>query len=128
MIDRSIDDLIDSFFAVAPSIVFHSANTTPVVHGRAVELVCIATGSPVPNITWHSYDGVETVEYTPLEGDTIVDRQFAIRDELFIESTLRFHEITDRQSSMYRCTASNGISEVASASFALNIIGTGKRV
>ena len=113
----------------APSIISHPANTTDALNGDVVEFVCIAYGSPIPDINWYSRSSGDRA-YTAHSSDDVVDDAIMISGKAFRKSTLKLQNLN--ASLWLICSANNGVmgnqteyQHPNNVSFFLNIISRG---
>lgn len=91
-------------FLVAPANLTNVTQDQTVLEGSDLQLVCKASGSPVPTITWVQVfqDGsVSEVQHTG--------------------PSWNFTDITYAKRGTYRCTAANGIGSSVSRKITLNV-------
>lgn len=101
-------------------MVTHPTNTTNVVNGATVEFVCIAYGSPLPDVNWYGRSRNNFV-YT-LYTTGVMDETIIVSGKYFRKSTLTLQNVTVDM--WLTCNSSNGVlgNETNSASFSLSLI------
>ena len=89
-----------------------------------MEFVCVAYGSPIPDINWYSRSSCSDRAYTALSGHDLVDT-IMISGKTFRKSTLKLQNVNTNF--CITCNSSNGVigDTEYNASFFLNIIKKG---
>ena len=86
-----------SFSTVPPVFVIHPTNTTGIA-GSSVNLDCISTGNPKPNIVWYK------------NNKTLPQETLSFIDEISVRSNLHLESLSLSDEGVYRCEASNFLS------------------
>jgi hypothetical protein len=117
---RSLSSTVNFTLAVnstPATIVIGPADTYPIFNS-SVFLTCVATGYPLPMITW--YREGERVD----DPDNIQSEVFEERGEQFVQSTLLVCSV--QETARYNCSVSNGISGGTVSSVSVSVVVEGK--
>ena len=79
-------------YLLAPATITNVSSDERLLEGSDLQLFCIASGRPIPNITW--------VRIFPSGRES---------DVLHMETTWDLKNINRTENGTYRCTASNGV-------------------
>ena len=83
---------IDCYYVLVPATITNVSNDKPLLEGSDLQLFCIASGRPAPNITWR--------KIFPSGSESNV---------LHRGTTWDFKKINRTETGTYRCIASNGV-------------------
>ena len=89
---------------IAPATITNVSSDKALLEGSDLQLFCIASGRPTPNITW--------VKITSSGGES---------DVLHRGTTWDFKNISRTDDGTYRCTASNGVGNPASRTLQVSV-------
>ena len=89
---------------IAPATITNVSSDKALLEGSDLQLFCIASGRPTPNITW--------VKITSSGGES---------DVLHRGTTWDFKNISRTDDGTYRCTARNGVGNPASHTLQVNV-------
>ena len=98
------------------------SESATIAAGSMGMFVCVASGYPVPSLTWNK-DGTSLRDGTPLSNgsrSTIYEELVVANRKTFVQSILVICSLEQDDAAQYNCSASNSVSS-ASASFNLTV-------
>ena len=111
-------DIATLFFLspATPAVISPQPNSYTVDHSEAITFTCIATGFPLPEISWARVNSTSTVQLESDSSLTISESNvipnYTLSDGsvvLAVARTLMFTSVSEEDSGRYSCVATNGV-------------------